>query len=142
MRVHDDYAEWNVKSQREKPNSLMNFYTRLFQLRKEYLALASLALSDTHRPTKLTSRRQTYGNFVSVQPSNEKVFAYLKLLADSPRLLVLLNFTSEAVPYELKEVDGILHAKLVLGNHDGVATGLSSSSIELQPYETRLYSLA
>ena len=48
MRVHDDYKEWNVKSQREKPNSLMNFYTRLFQLRKDYLALVSHFAHSTH----------------------------------------------------------------------------------------------
>lgn len=79
---------------------------------------------------------------MSLDTPNEKVFAYLKQLADSPRMLVLLNFTAETVPYEVKEVEGILDAKLILGNYDGVATTLSSTSISLQPYETRLYSLA
>ena len=84
---------------------------------------------------------QIYGDFISIQPANEKVFAYFKVLADSPRLLVILSFTSETTPYDLKEIDGILDSKLILGNYDNVPD-LTTSTISLRPYEARLYSLA
>lgn len=43
MSVHPDYKEWNVEVQRKDPESLNNFWTKLFKIRKENLLFVSPA---------------------------------------------------------------------------------------------------
>ena len=39
MRVHDDYATWNVAAQMKDPASVWSFWQEMLSLRKKYEAL-------------------------------------------------------------------------------------------------------
>ena len=36
MRVHDDFADWNVAKQVDDPSSVFSFWQHMFQVRKQY----------------------------------------------------------------------------------------------------------
>lgn len=82
---------------------------------------------------------QTYGRFELVDKANSKVFAFLKA-HPSQTLLVLANFSSDRVPFDLPAAfaDG---AEVVIGNYDGVEGKQGQGpTVELRPYEARVYS--
>lgn len=39
MKVHDDYKEWNVAAQVDKPDSVFSFWQKMLQYRKKYESL-------------------------------------------------------------------------------------------------------
>ena len=87
-----------------------------------------------HYYQKLIALRKTYdvlrsGSFTLLNPEDEKVFAYTR---DTERehLLVVCNFTSEDLEYELPEE--YLQAQLLLTNYREGAPGL-------RPYEAAMF---
>jgi len=66
---------------------------------------------------------------------DEKVFAYVKAYKDE-RMLVLLNFTKDAVSYTLpKEAGDLSNVSDSIGNYRGPLPDLKSGKVELRPYE-------
>ncbi|KAK0258517.1 hypothetical protein LTR29_003030 [Friedmanniomyces endolithicus] len=116
MRVHDDYRDWNVAKQIEDPDSVLSFWKRMLAFRKEHLSC-------------------TYGYYTLLSPDDEKVFAYVKEYEDE-RMLVLLNFTKEAVTYPLpKEAGDLRNVKDSICNYNGPLPDMKDEKVELRPYE-------
>ena len=92
MRVHDDYEEWNVESQRNKPTSILNFYATLFQLRKDHLALVSRSFLPTAVPRADTPSRSRSTAISS--RSKLRTRRYSPISRSSPTLLDCSSFST------------------------------------------------
>ncbi|KAJ6548649.1 glycoside hydrolase family 13 protein [Mycena capillaripes] len=117
MRVNDDYRTWNAAAQVDDDQSVREFWKRALQLRKDHKVLI-------------------YGDFTSLSPENEEVFAYTRSYKDW-RALILLNFTNRKVSFALPDGNWSKH-RLVFGNYAGAPDGLTGE-VELKGYEGRVY---
>ena len=68
-----------LKSQEQDPNSTLNYFRKLVQLRKQ-------------EPTLV------YGTYTLLDENNPKVYAYLRTFEDK-KIIVLLNFSAENAEY-------------------------------------------
>lgn len=149
MRVNDDYREWNAEQQSHDADSVRAFWKRMLRLRKG-------------------CRPLVYGNFNLLEPTNPKLFAYVRNLEGSPSVLVVLNFSDgdldmtidpdaaktaqKDLEYkaagELADLSALeTRAKLVIGTHEAElkatdANGFKGQSTTLKAREGRLYTLA
>lgn len=120
MRVHDDYKEWNVEVQRKNPDSINNFYTKLFETRKENLALV-------------------YGDFKILDFDNEQIFAFTRNFEDKS-ILVVLNFTDKTQTFELPKEVKVDNAKVLIGTQ-GKDGKIVDGGVKLEAYEGVAFTL-
>ncbi len=111
--VNENYPQINVASQEVDPDSLLNFYRKAISLRK------SLAVV----------RRGTYEEFSRMDPN---VYIYARVMRGQ-RILVICSFTDKKVKFRMPKGYDLASAQLILNNYP------ASSSLELRPYETRVY---
>jgi alpha-glucosidase len=118
LPVDKNFAEVNVESQKENPDSVLNFYRSLIMLRKSSAAL--------HR-----------GNWIALNNGSGNLMAYMRTTADE-RILVLINFSPFAkhYVYPLKSRD-----KLLLSTHKSSLGKTFSSKINLKPFEGLVFKL-
>ncbi|KAJ7034466.1 glycoside hydrolase family 13 protein [Mycena alexandri] len=120
MRVNDDYKTWNVAAQLDDDKSVRSFWKRALRLRKEHKVLI-------------------YGDFVSLSPQNEKVYAYTRSY-ENQHALVVLNFTPEHVTFNLPEGENWSKFVGVFGNQEddlGLDAPLEPT-LQLKGYEGRV----
>ncbi|ABN66628.2 alpha-glucosidase maltase [Scheffersomyces stipitis CBS 6054] len=113
-RVNDNYRTINVASQIDDPNSVLSFWKKSIQIRKQYQDLL------------------IFGTFKILDFENENVFTYIKEDEKNGlrKAYVVLNFSNNSVKFE-KLIGGefeLLHCNV----------GDVDESI-LSPYEGRLY---
>lgn len=108
IRVNPNYTEINAERQIADEHSVFHFYRRLIRLRREEEVL-------------------TDGRFALLLPEDPSIFAYTRE-NETARLLVICNFTSQAVRYELSE--SWEDAEVLLSNEK-----LKFFQGILQPYE-------
>lgn len=113
MRAHDLYPEINVKKQESDPASVLSFWKKALQLRKEYKELF------------------IHGAFEVLDFKNLETFCFLKS-RENRRALVVLNFTDRHQPF----IQSKRAAKMEL-----IVTNCEerSSPGTLQPFEGRIY---
>lgn len=118
LKVNDNYKEINVKNNLKAENSILNYYKRLINLRKnsEY--------SDVI----------VYGKYKGFMETDKNVFAYIREYEDK-KLLVLANFYGENIKVKLNYTV----EKLLLSNYDLV--DISKDEISLKPYEVLVISI-
>ncbi|PBK93930.1 glycoside hydrolase family 13 protein [Armillaria gallica] len=118
MRVNEDYETWNASCQLEDEHSVLTFYKRALETRKQYPVLI-------------------FGEYELLIPEHEHVFAYRRTLVESGvQALVLLNFSDKVVKIDLSAIEKVSDAmKLVLGNYEGS----DIDSFSLRSYEGRVY---
>ncbi|KAK0499504.1 glycoside hydrolase family 13 protein [Armillaria luteobubalina] len=118
MRVNEDYKTWNASYQLEDEHSVLMFYKRALETRKQYPVLI-------------------FGEYELLIPEHEHVFAYRRILAESGvQALVLLNFSDKMVKIDLPVEKVPDTMKLVLGNY---SEGSEIDSFSLRSYEGRVY---
>lgn len=93
LPVGSDYKSVNVAAEEKNPDSLLDYYKKLIQLRK-----GNTQLRD--------------GDFIPVDESNNSVLSYLRKTKDGKAVLISLNFTASP-----QTVNIDLHGKGVSGNH-------------------------
>ncbi|RVT78730.1 alpha-glucosidase [Flavobacterium sufflavum] len=110
LKVNPDYKTVNVIAQEKDPNSVLNYFRRLVQIRK-------------NEPTLV------YGNYTLLDKENPDVFAYSREL-NGKKMLVLLNFSAKMASFNL----GIALNKstIVLDNYPNTSKITNST---LRPYE-------
>ena len=111
LKVNPNYNEINVKKQEQDPESILNYFRKTVQLRKNNLVLV-------------------YGKYSLLDKENPDVFAYLREL-DGKRVLVLLNFTDKNTSYNLNLK---LEKNEVLLNNYNDTTKVKNN--KLRPYES------
>jgi len=97
MRVNDNYPEINVKKEGLDPNSILNFWRHMLQLRKEYVNLF------------------VHGAYQVLHHDNEKVYTFKKSIPGQS-LVVVLNFTEEILPFDTSSVVSS-EAKVLVSNY-------------------------
>ncbi len=133
IMVNPNHTEINVEAEREDPDSVFNYYRRLFELRKEHDIVV-------------------YGDYDDVWFDHPELWAYVRTLGDE-RLLVTLNFSDTETFFELPsegkhEGDHPLWARdadaadveVLIANYDDVDD--DPTSYTLRPYEARVYRLS
>ena len=93
LPVSDDYAWVNAASEKNDPDSVLNWYISLAGLRREHPAL-------------------TAGDYTELFPEDENIFAYTRE-ADGEKAVILINFSTETVSYDPACLEG---AELMLSS--------------------------
>ncbi|BEI98643.1 hypothetical protein CcaverHIS631_0309420 [Cutaneotrichosporon cavernicola] len=123
MRVNDDWEECNVAAQEGDAKSLLSFWRDLISWRKAHEDVL------------------VYGAFRDIDPTDERVFAYVRTgdKEDKTRLLVLLNMTNSEVEYTVPEKFGA--GKLVKSTTDGFSSTLGEV-VKFAPYSGAVYDIS
>lgn len=111
LKVNPNYNEINVKKQEQDPESILNYFRKTVQLRKNNPVLV-------------------YGKYSLLDKENPDVFAYLREL-DGKRILVLLNFTNKNTSYNLNLKLG--KNEVLLNNYNDTTKVKNNT---LRPYES------
>lgn len=113
MRVNDSYCDINCMSQMQDEQSILSFWRKTIDFRKQYKDLF------------------VYGDFHMCDHANTATLTYMKKYQDQ-KALVLINFTKEEQTFIVpNEAQG--HLELVLSNIE------PSDRKQLRPFEARVY---
>ncbi|TCD61193.1 hypothetical protein EIP91_008799 [Steccherinum ochraceum] len=96
MRVNDE-DDWTVEGQLSDPDSVLNFWKRALQLRKQHEVLV-------------------YGDFDLLLPDDPAIFAYTRTLEDGSSALVVMNFGTDPITFA-ESVPTMKGAQLLLSNY-------------------------
>ena len=114
--VNPNYKEVNVAEQEKDPDSILNFYKHLIQMRKEYPIIV-------------------YGSYKLLYPDHKTAFVYERMLEDE-KLLVACNFSAEELELEVPAEFVQKEAELLISNYHEAKI---SEKLVLRPYEARVY---
>lgn len=113
INVNANYTTINAAVQDKDANSILNYFRKMVQLRKNNLALV-------------------YGKYTLLDKNNPAVYAYTREL-NGKKLLVLLNFTANNATANTGI--NLLKAKQLISNYS------TASNKVLRPYEAAVYEL-
>jgi alpha-glucosidase len=118
--VNPNYTEINVEKQEKDPNSILNYYKKMIQLRR-------------------IEKIFTYGIYDLVLEDHPSLYAYTRT-SWKEKVIVLCNLSEQSIKVE--EVQDVIYKKtnLLLSNlevndHEAIAT------LQLAPYEARVYKI-
>jgi alpha-glucosidase len=112
LPVPPSYTSNNVQAEEQKPDSLLNWYKQLIQLKKSNDAFAN-------------------GDDTMLNQGNEKVLSWVRQASDGAQVVVACNFTAD--PQTINLADGTVKgksAKTILKSPGG-ADPASLESVEL-----------
>ena len=115
LKVNPNYETVNVAVEDKDPNSTLNYFRKLTELRKKELTLV-------------------YGKYTLVDKDNESVYAYTREL-NGRKFLILLNFKEKEASADTG-LD-VRKGKVLLGNY-----AAPSADGKLKPYEAVILELA
>ncbi|MDF2821339.1 MAG: oligo,6-glucosidase [Clostridiales bacterium] len=119
IKVNPNYRTINAASQINDPNSIFNYYKLLLRLRKE-------------------NEIMVYGKFDLLLADHEQIFAYTRTLEE--KLLVVCNFSADAVDFKADQTINYSTHKLLLSNYEQMERQ-DITNFVLRPYETAVYVL-
>ncbi|MGR5119850.1 glycoside hydrolase family 13 protein [Vibrio astriarenae] len=112
MPVNPNYPTINVAQQQQDPNSILNFYKKLIQVRKQHQALI-------------------YGDFELLFEEHEDLFVYARN-HNGERYIVISSFTDKDIEIDLQSIVPV-GSKLLLSNYD-----CSAAKNTIRPFEARV----
>ena len=119
LAVNPNYQTINVEAQEEDPDSILNFYKRMINLRKS---------DDVFM----------YGAYDLLFEDHPEIYAYTRTLGEKS-VLILCNLTKKETLVNLESLsvssEQLLLANVLVKEHE------SLSKLELKPFEARIYSL-
>jgi oligo-1,6-glucosidase len=118
IQVNPNYVEVNAAAQEQDPDSELNYFRTLNQVRKNNLTLV-------------------YGAYDLLLPEHTQVYAYTRTL-DEDKILVLLNFSSDTVTLNIAElgVINMQHAQVLLNNLTEL--NIADGQVTLAPHQAVL----
>ncbi|NNJ89009.1 MAG: alpha-glucosidase [Eudoraea sp.] len=117
LPVNDNYKTINVASQNADPQSCLNHFRKMVQLRKDEPVLV-------------------YGQYELLIPEHEQVYAYTREL-NGEKVLVMLNFSSEVATVEIPVKENL--EELYINNYEQIF--LKDRVLSMEPYQAFIYSL-
>ena len=114
-RVNPNYNEINVKQQLEDPNSVLNHFKKMTQIRKENKVL-------------------TYGTYTVIDEEHPNIYAYTRSDSTTTKT-VLLNFSSEPSSIEIKGISS--SAKPIINNYNNLL--IENNTVTLEPYQAVIF---
>ena len=118
LKVNDNYTKVNVEDQEKDENSILNYYKKMIQLRK-------------NTPTLI------YGDYQDLRPDCNKIWLYTRE-NEEEKILVMNNFTNRN---QECEVDFLINSKELLSGNIEIKNDISNQKFVLNPYESRVYRL-
>ncbi|WP_080843755.1 glycoside hydrolase family 13 protein [Cytobacillus gottheilii] len=116
MKVNPNYVHINVEAQLNDPHSVLSFYKKMIQLKKNHELF-------------------TYGIYDLLLEEDEQIYAYTRT-SDNEQVVVITNLSMEkatfASEYTLKQENLLLH------NYRDILHE-PTKEISLEPYEARVY---
>ena len=109
--VNENYQHINAQAQENDPNSVLNHFRKLTELRKKRLTLV-------------------YGSYELLEAKHESLYAYKREL-DGDNLLVALNFSDQPQTLTLNGLS--LSDNTLINNYDSINT--SAETLTLEPYQ-------
>jgi oligo-1,6-glucosidase len=119
LKINSNYKEINVEKAINDPNSIFHYYKKLIRIRKEHPIVV-------------------YGEYQSILEDHEQIYAYVRTFKDE-KLLVMANFFENTAVFNLPRHIKYDVKQLLINNYK--VNDHSLDSIDLQPYETRVYKL-
>jgi len=116
--LNPNYTRINVEAAKKDPNSMLNYYKRLMQIRKEYDVMV-------------------YGSYKPILEDHQEIYSYIRTFYDE-NLLVICNFRAGTPTFNLPPDVEIVKKQLLISNMD-VDPSQDLNSVELRPYECRVY---
>ena len=117
MKVNPNYVDINVKKQEQDDESILSFYKKMIDLKKNNLVF-------------------TYGSYDLLLEEDKQIYAYTRTTKDD-RVLVITNLSTEPAVFKSEFIIG--EDQLLLNNYE--VNHVSNESIVLKPYEARVYRL-
>ena len=117
LKVNPNYETLNAQAQEKDPNSTLNYFKKIVQLRKQNPVLV-------------------YGKYTLLDQENPNVYAYTRV-HEGKKMLVLLNFTDKDA--STKTGLNLSKSKILLSNYDN--KNLSGSTVTLRPYQAIIFQL-
>ncbi|NRD77940.1 alpha-glucosidase [Bacillus sp. BRMEA1] len=120
LGINPNYKEINVANQWGDPDSILSFYKKLIQLRKENPIFV-------------------YGTYELLLPNHPRLFVYTRKLG-SKKVIIINNFSKKSTRLKVPSQVSYKASELVLNNYDSADHQLRRE-FTLKPYETRVYFL-
>ena len=111
LDVNENYNKINVELQQDNPDSILNYYREIIRIRKNNSTLI-------------------YGDFLDLEPSNEKLFIY-KRWDKQKTFIIVLNFSNDKTQWDIHNFDSM---RLVISNYKK-----SAYTKSVDPWEARVY---
>ena len=111
LDVNENYNKINVELQQGNSDSILNYYREIIRIRKNYSTLI-------------------YGDFLDLEPSNEKLYIY-KRWDKQKTFIIVLNFSDDKVQWDIHNFDSM---RLVISNYK---KPVYTKSVD--PWEARVY---
>ena len=132
MRLNPSVNRINVSQQDQQPDSILNYFRSLIQLRKQNLSL-------------------TYGRYIPMESNDDRLF-WFERHHENERWIILLNFSDTPCTLELTVPP---HARKMIDNYSWLSSGKSNASEpelvegyssdqniqELHPWQAQVYKL-
>ena len=117
--MNDNYTKINVEVQLKDDKSILNFYKKMIELRKN---------ADT----------LVYGKYKLILANDKQIYAYTRKLGNEI-YLIICNLTKDEAIYKYKSY-ALGYENLVLSNYP-VDQHNKISKFALRPYEARMYKI-
>ena len=111
LDVNENYNKINVELQQDNSDSILNYYREIIRIRKNYSTLI-------------------YGDFLDLEPSNEKLYIY-KRWDKQKTFIIVLNFSDDMAQWDIHNFDSM---RLVISNYK---KPVYTKSVD--PWEARVY---
>ncbi|PHV70489.1 glucohydrolase [Sporanaerobium hydrogeniformans] len=115
--INPNYREINVEAQREDPYSIFHFYKKLIKIKKTYPVFEE-------------------GNYKLLLKEDQYLFVYTRT-TETEKAMIICNFSEDIRTFQVN--DGLLASNQMLLSNYPVEYHEALQSIELRPYEARLY---
>jgi glycosidase len=116
MSVNPNTKAINAEAQTNDPSSPFSYWRSVLAARKQYKDIL------------------VYGDFEMVDEANEKVLAYIRRAEIGSAILVVCNFSAEAIEWTLDGAVGNVK-NVVLGNVEKIPESFGDGKFALSPYE-------
>ena len=111
LDVNENYNKINVELQQDNSDSILNYYREIIRIRKNYSTLI-------------------YGDFLDLEPSNEKLYIYRRW-DKQKTFIIVLNFSDDKAQWDIHNFDSM---RLVISNYK---KPVYTKSVD--PWEARVY---
>nr|WP_297787434.1 alpha-glucosidase [uncultured Allomuricauda sp.] len=117
LPANDNYVDINVEDENADPNSVLNHFRKMTELRKQNPVLV-------------------YGSYELVVPEHPNIYAFTRTL-DDKIVLVLLNFSEETSEIKLKDEWG--NHSILINNYPDAE--FFEDSVKMKPYQAVIFNI-
>ena len=114
FKINPNYTEINVESALNDPDSILNYYKKMLELRKKYPLFV-------------------YGDFKLYYKNHKKLFIYERSY-EGKKALVCMNFSETDTKFKAPAGFDVDKADLIIANYPS-----DKADLTLKPYEARIY---